>query len=111
MPQKDRLHKKAIHSKTGMAGRILKWGGGGCLCPGHEFVGGSEAILPQKILKSKCRPRKKWAGGGGGAPPPALPSLQERADIGKLLSINVTWFQNLLRKLITIILMMLLATV
>ena len=44
--------------------RIFNWGGGGGggLRPGHEFVGGSGAILPQKILKSKCRP----VGGGGG---------------------------------------------
>ena len=37
----------------------------GGLVPGGKFVGGSGAILPQKILKSKCHPHKKWGGGGG----------------------------------------------
>ena len=55
---------KRAHSKQGrfsLQGRrsqFSTWGGGGGdLAPGG--VGGSGAILPQKVLKSKCRPRKK----------------------------------------------------
>ena len=35
-------------------------GGGGGVAPRVRVCRGSGAILPQKILKSKCRPRKKW---------------------------------------------------
>ena len=45
-------------------------GGGGGLAPGALVCRGSGAILRQKILKSKCRPRKKC----GGCPPSLLVS-------------------------------------
>ena len=70
--------RQSAFAYSGTAERIFNWGGGGGgggLRPGREFIRRSGVILPQKILKSKCRPCKMCVcvcvcGGGEKAPPP-----------------------------------------